>query len=241
MVAKSLGAALAAAWFAMAALSALSATASAQDQTAGERLLVVRGEGSASAAPDLARLRLGVDTQAVQARDALSANAAAMAKIIAALKADGIAEKDVQTSTLSITPIYSDDPKQARSVTGYHAANMVAVRIRDLQQTGAIIDQLVALGSNDIAALAFDLADPSAVENEARAAAVRDALAKAKLYANTAGVELGPILKITDEPAGNIAPSPRVFSAAPLAGASTPVESGELTFHAAVEMTWNIK
>jgi hypothetical protein len=241
MVSKSLRRALTAAGLSIAALGAVSAPAFAQDQTAGGRLLVVRGEGSASAAPDLAWLRLGVDTQAGQARDALGANAAAMAKIVAALKADGIGETDVRTSNLSINPIYSDDPKKPRSVTGYRAGNMVTIRIRDLKQTGAIIDQVVALGANDIAALAFDLADPSALENEARAAAVRDALAKAKLYASTAGVELGAIMKITDEPAGNIAPSPRIFSVAPLAGASTPVESGELTFHAAVEMTWGIK
>ncbi len=112
------------------------------------------------------------------------------------------------------------------------------IRIRNLQTTGTIIDQVVALGANDIGSLTFDIADPTAVENDARAAAIRDALAKAKLYASTAGVELGPIVKISDVPASSGMASPRVFAAAIPA---PPVQAGTLDFRATVEMTWTIK
>ena len=212
----------------------------AADQPTCQRTLSLKGEGSASVAPDLAWLRIGVDTQAAQARDALRANADAMAKIVTTLKSDGLADADVQTSNVSILPLYSNDPKKPRAVVGYRVSNMVTVRIRDLKQTGGIIDQVVALGSNDIANLRFDLDDSTVVENEARAAAVRDAIAKAKLYADTAGVELGPIVKIAEDMPGNIRPMTRMYSMAP-AAAATPVESGKLTFRAVVDITWSIK
>ena len=160
----------------------------ADDQPIGQRTLNVTGEGTASAVPDLAWLKLGVDTQAAQAEAALRANANAMSKVIAALKTDGVADKDVQTSNLSITPLYPDDPKKPRVVVGYRVGNTLTVRIRDLKQSGTIVDQVVALGSNDIAGIRFDVDDPTAAENEARAAAMRDAIAKAKLYAASAGV-----------------------------------------------------
>jgi uncharacterized protein YggE len=215
-----------------------SAPTAAQDATDGARSIVVHGEGSASAAPDIAVLRIGVDTQGGVARDALGANAAAMEKIIAAVKADGVGESDIQSTNLSVAPIYSQDSKKPRIVTGYQASNAVMIRVRNLQTTGTIIDQVVALGANDIGSLTFDISDPTAVENDARTAAVRDALAKAKLYATAAGVELGPIVRISDEATVNGSPSPRVFAAAIPA---TPVQSGTLDFHATVEMAWTIK
>ena len=242
MISKSLcGVLTTAAWLAVSGLGALPGRALADDQPIGQRTLNVRGEGTASAVPDMAWLRLGVDTQAAQAQAALRANADAMSKVIAALKTDGVADKDVQTSNLSITPLYPDDPKKPRVVVGYRVGNTLTVRIRDLKQSGTIVDQVVALGSNDIAGIRFDVDDPTAAENEARAAAIRDAIAKAKLYAASAGVKLGAIVKIAEGTTGNLAPAIRQYAMAPAAPVSTPVESGELTFHAVVDVTWSIK
>lgn len=229
------------AWLSLLGLGALPGRALADDQSSGPRTLNVRGEGTATAVPNLAWLRLGVDTQAAQAQDALRSNADAMAKVIAALKTDGVADKDVQTSNLSIAPVYPDDPKKPRAVVGYRVGNTLTVRIRDLEQIGAIVDKVVALGSNDIAGLSFDLDDPTVVQNEARAGAVRDAIAKAKLYADKAGVELGPIMRIAEETTENNGPAIRQYTMMPAAPVSTPVESGELAFHAVIDMTWSIK
>lgn len=242
MIPRSLcGALTTAALLAVSGLGALPGLALADDQPIGRRTLNVTGEGTARAVPDLVWLSLGVDTQAAQAEAALRANADAMTKVIAALKSDGVADNDVQTSSLSIAPLYPDDPKKPRAVVGYRVGNMLTVRIRDLKRSGSIIDQVVALGSNDIAGVRFDVDDPTAVENEARAAAIRDAIAKATLYAASAGVELGPIVKIADGATGNFAPAVRQYVRASAGSAPVPVESGELTFHAVVDMTWSIK
>jgi hypothetical protein len=227
-------------WLAISSAATLQHPAFAQERPSGERTLTLKGEGTAHAMPDLAWLRIGVETQASQAREALDANSGAMSKVLAALKSDGLADKDVQTSNFSIMAVYSDDPKKPRVVTGYSVGNQVTARIRDLPRTGEIIDQVVALGSNDIASVSFNLDDPTAAWNEARADAVRDAIAKSKLYASAAGVELGPILRIVEEPTGNFAPAARQFATAAV-GAAPPIESGEITFRASVDITWSLK
>lgn len=222
-------------------ITALPARAQPADQPSHQRTLILRGEGSASAVPDLVWLRAGVDTEAAKARKALKANADTMKKVVAALKSDGLADKDIQTSNLFIAPLYSSDPKKPRRVVGYRVGNMVLVRIRDLEQTGVILDQIVALGSNDIAGVRFAVNDPTALENKARAAAVRNAITKAKLYAGAAGVKLGPIVKIAEIPTKNPGPAFRRYTMAPGAAAPIPLEAGELTFHAIVAVTWNIE
>lgn len=209
--------------------------------------LSLTGEGTVRAKPDMATLQLGVVAEATTARDALSENTSRMAEIVAALREDGIESRDLQTSDFSIQPRYSQ-PAPGREaepfvpeIVGYAVRNTLTVRIRDLEQTGALLDKAVTLGANDISGPNFTVADPSTLQDSARKAAMRDALRKADLYAEAAGVTLARILRIDE--AGGYAPQPMAMAREMKAqsfDASVPIESGELSMTAQVSMSWEI-
>src|SRR5690606_36041629 len=128
------------------------------------------------------------------AREALDANTAAMAELIAALKAEGIEARDIQTSGFSVNPnyVYSDARDEhgytlPPKINGYQVSNTVSVAVRDLGELGSILDKSVTVGANTINGVSFSVADPSELYNEARRAAFADARDKAALYANAAG------------------------------------------------------
>ena len=224
--------------------------ASAQEQdTENERLLTVNGQGIVRGAPDLAIITLGVVSEAKAARDALSANSESMSRIVSALKAEGMEGRDLQTSGFSVAPIYSQPPANqdspepfAPEIVGYRAQNNVTLRIRDLTRVGALLDQVVTLGANSISGPSFTVDDPTRLEDEARRAAVADALRKGKLYAEAAGVTLGPIFRVDEGYAQPPRPlvadtMMRMEAAAP---ASVPIEGGELTFEMQVTILWRL-
>jgi uncharacterized protein YggE len=205
------------------------------------------GEGTIRVKPDMATLQLGVVAEAKTAREALSENTSRMAEIVAALRADGIESRDLQTSDFSIEPRYSQPPRGHEAepfvpeIIGYAVRNALTVRIRDLGQTGALLDKAVTLGANTISGPSFEVADPSALQDSARKAAMRDALRKAELYAEAAGVSLTRILRI-DEASG-YAPQPMAMARemkAQAYDAAVPIESGELSMGAQVSISWEI-
>jgi len=165
----------------------------------------IEGRGEVAAAPDMAMVNSGVTTQGATAREALDANTAAMADLIAALKGSGIADRDIQTSGFSVNPnyVYSDE-RDANGYTmppkinGYQVSNTVTIKVRDLDQLGAILDQSVTVGANTVNGVSFSVADPSALYNKAREAAFADATAKAELYAGAAGSALDEIVSISE-------------------------------------------
>src|SRR3546814_18051987 len=106
--------------------------------------------GEVSRVPDIARINAGVVTQARTATEAIAQNAQRMERVIAALKRAGIAERDIQTSSISLHPEYRYVENQAPILTGYRASNEVTVRFSDIAETGAILDALVAEGANQI-------------------------------------------------------------------------------------------
>jgi uncharacterized protein YggE len=209
--------------------------------------LSLTGEGTVRAKPDMATLQLGVVAEAVTARDALSENTSRMAEIVAALREDGIESRDLQTSDFSIEPRYSQ-PQPGREaepfvprIVGYAVRNTLTVRIRDLDETGALLDKAVTLGANTISGPSFTVADPSALQDSARKAAMRDALRKAELYAEAAGISLTRILRIDE--AGGYAPQPAMMARemkAQAYDAAVPIESGELSVTAQVSISWEI-
>ncbi len=223
----------------------LSAAAADEDS---KRQLTIVAEGQVTAEPDLATVSLGVVSEARTAAAALNANTASMGDIVARLKATGVAERDLQTSGFNVSPIYSqpvrrsDGHQAAPQITGYRVHNTLNVRIRDLEETGAILDVAVTLGANSINGPHFTVAEPEPLRNEARRKAVAEARARAALYAEAAGVTLGDILAI-DEAGGGGPPRPmamaRMESLA--ADASVPIEAGELTFHEQVRIVWEIE
>ena len=211
-------------------------------------MLSLTGEGPIRAKPDMATLSLGVVAEAATARDALAENTARMAEIIAALRAEGIESRDLQTADFSIDPRYSEPPRTPDAqpftpkIVGYSVRNSLTVRIRDLERTGALLDKAVTLGANSISGPNFTVADPSALEDAARKAAMRDARRKADLYAEAAGVTLARILRIDE--AGNFSPPPMPMARAMKAeafDAAVPIESGELAMSARIAVSWEIE
>ncbi len=202
----------------------------------------VTGEGKVEIAPDMATLNLGVTTEADTAAAALKANSDGLAGALSRLKAAGIAERDIQTSGLSLNPRYDYGTSGGEAkITGYVAANMVTVRVRDLGVLGQTLDAVVTDGANTLGGLGFGLQNPDQATDEARRRAVADAAHKAALYAEAAGVTLGRILSISEQ--GNYGgPQPIMMAEARFAkdAGSVPVASGELTVAATVSITYAI-
>jgi uncharacterized protein YggE len=200
----------------------------------------VSGEATVSAAPDLAQIDAGVANDAKSAKEASDANNAAMGKVLLALKGAGIAEKDYQTSRLSLQPQYAPNRATGASpVVGFRASNRVTVKIRDVTKVAAIIDTLVSAGANDIGNISFDVTQASKLLDDAREQAVADARRKAEIYAKATGVTLGAPLSVSE----GSAPMPlfKARMAAPMAAAPAAVAPGEETLSVTVNVSWAIK
>jgi uncharacterized protein YggE len=219
------------------ALTLLAAPALAE--TAPPASITVTGEATVSVAPDLAQIDGGVTSEAKTAREASDANNAAMGKVLLALKAAGIDEKDFQTSRLALQPqSASNRPNGPPAIIGYRASNRVTIRLRDVAKVASIIDTMVGAGANDIGGINFMVSDASKHLDEAREQAVADARRKAEIYARAAGVTLGAPLGISEE--GNAVPVPYRKMSAGIA-AATPVAQGEETLQVTVSVSWAIK
>lgn len=204
----------------------------------------VTGEGEVSVAPDMAILNLSVLREAETAREAVSASSEAMKQVLAALKAAGIAERDLQTSGLNIQPRYTQPGGQGRpqapKISGYAASNVLTVRVRDLSAVGTILDKVIGLGVNQGGDITFVNDDPKPSLAEARKRAVADAMARARTLAEAANVKLGRILSIEESPArpGPV-PMGRVMRAA-AADSFVPVERGENSYGTSVHVVFEI-
>lgn len=236
--------AIASALFLATPLAASPALAQQAEQTPR---IVVTGEGTASVAPDMAVLSLTVLREAKSAREALDANSAAMAEVLAAMKAEGIAERDLQTANFSIEPQYyypprkeGTDPEQPR-ITGYMVRNSLTVRLRDLDKLGAVLDRSVTLGINQGGNIAFTNDDPSSTVTEARIAAMKDAMKKAETLTQAAGIGLGKVLEISETSGGRMPePLAKVRSAMVEAAADVPVAAGENNYTVSVTVTFGL-
>jgi hypothetical protein len=179
----------------------------------------------------MATLSLGVITEAPTAGEALRLNAERMTKVMAALKKAGLAERDIQTSGLSVSPQYDYANNKPPALRGYQAANQVTATVRDLSRLGPVLDATVGAGANTAGQVNFGLSDPLTAQNAAREAAVKALKAKADLYARATG-HTGVRLTALSE--GGFVPQPRPVMkayamAAPMAEAApTPVAPGEL-------------
>lgn len=201
-----------------------------------EPQITVTGEGEATAVPDIATLSIGVETEAATPGEALSDNAARMTRVISQLQDAGIADKDLQTSQLGIWPVFADR-QQPQKTVGYRVSNQLSVTIRDIDRLGALLDAAVADGANRVNGPTFGIGDPAPLLTAARKAAVQDAIAKAALYAEAAGVELGDILSISEAGGGPVFPR---HARAQAMAAETPIAAGESTVTASVTITFEL-
>jgi uncharacterized protein YggE len=215
---------------ALAAL-ALALPALAQEAGGGARFaattLDITGHGEAHAPPDKATVVLGVETQGATAAEALRANAAQMTKVVASLRAAGIAERNVQTSTLSVSPQYAYAQGAAPRLTGYQASNQVTVTAEDLTRLGQLADAVTTAGATNIGEFSFGLKSRGSAENFARLAAVKDLDDKAQIYADAAGYHIKRLVNLSEATSSEGAP-PRPMVAMARAAPSTPVETGEI-------------
>ncbi len=204
--------------------------------------ITVTGEGRVEAAPDMATVSLGVTTEAETASAAMAENSNAVAAILEQLSGAGIEARDIQTSGLSLGPRYNyrSSGDQPPEITGYTASNMVTVRVRALDTLGGVLDRVVSGGANTLNGLGFGLQDDQAAMDEARRGAVAEAARKAALFAEAAGVALGPILSIHE--GGAMMPQPKMMAAeASFArDGGVPVAGGELSIRADVTIVYSI-
>lgn len=216
------------------------------DDTERPPAISVTGTGKVSVEPDMAMVTAGVVTEAETARAALSENTSRTAAMIEALKAAGIEARDLQTSNVSISPVWNDRRYQSNSnnepprIVAYQVRNSVSVRIRALETTGEILDAIVTEGANQISGPNFGLIEPEPQMDEARRLAVADARRKAEIMAEAAGVALAEIVSIAE---GGVSGRPIQFGrtmAAAVEAAPVPIEAGELDITASVSMTWKI-
>jgi uncharacterized protein YggE len=200
----------------------------------GDTLLTISAEGKSSRIPDIANYSAGITTIGQTASAAMAANAAAMTRVIAALKQAGIADRDIQTANLSLNPVYENTDRNlnpnAPRITGYQATNTVVVRARALGAMGQVIDTLVSAGANEVSGPNFGLDHPEAALDEARIAAMSLARSRADLYARAAGLKVLRILSIGES--GGYSPQPMMAMArVAKANAPTPVEAGEVSMN----------
>jgi uncharacterized protein len=206
-------------------------------------MISVSGEAQVSVPPDLAEIDGGVTTEAKTAREASDANNAAMGKVLLALKTAGIAEKDFQTSRLSLQPQYANQNSLPGKtgpnvIVGYHASNRVTIRLHDVSKVAGTIDTLVGAGANEIGGISFTVSEASKLLDNARTEAIADSRRKAEIYAKAAGVTLGAPLSISE--GGAIMPMPLRRMAVGMAVAA-PVAQGEETLQVSVSVSWAIK
>jgi uncharacterized protein YggE len=222
-------------------LAAALPAAAQQGQGEPPRRITVTGVAEAEAVPDVATLTAGVETRAGTAAAALAANSEAMTAVFAALEAAGIERRDMQTSQLSIGPVYgpyNEGGPEAQRVVGYEAANTVTVRVRAIASLGGVIDALAAAGSNRLYGIGFEVSEPKPHLDTAREQAVADARSKAELFARAAGVTLGPVLSISEAVQ---VPGPIMMRAEAMADAAPPVAEGTVTLQAQVEIVYGIE
>jgi hypothetical protein len=180
------------------------------------------------ARPDIATVSAGVTTDAQTAVEAMRANARQMSAVVERIKALGIEEDEIQTTGINLNPRYDYDRNTQQQVfRGYQASNRVSVKLREIDETGEVLDALVAAGATDIGGPAFSIDDDAAYRAEARRAAMERARTQAQDYATMTGHTGLKLLEINESISGH-QPMPVAFRVAADAAqeASTPVQPG---------------
>jgi uncharacterized protein len=203
--------------------------------------ITVNGEGKMKVKPDTASLSLGVQAVAPTATDALSQANTSAAALIAALKAAGIGDNDIATSGLSINPQYGSS---ADVITGYQASNSATVTVRDITQTGPVIDAAAAAAGDHITigGVSFYVDDTEALIGAARADAIDNAKKRAGEYAAAAGVSVGSVVQISEVAINNPLLQFYAASAAADSGATapTPIQTGTQDLTVSVTVVYQL-
>lgn len=208
---------------------------------AGTRL-DISAAGEATRVPDVANVTAGVITRAATARAALEQNAVRMERVRAALKRAGIADRDIQTSNISLNPEYRYVQDQSPKLTGYTASNQVSVRFRDIAKSGDILDALVAEGANSLNGPNLTIDKPEEALDEARTKALAIGRARAEVYARALGMRVVRLLSVSESGGSYPVPPPMpVVMEARQAGYATKIDPGEQKLSVALGMAFELR
>ena len=232
------------------ALSIVTTGALAQTEPPPRGIIIVT-EGTVRRAPDFAVLHAGVVTDGKTAEEALAANRPAMNRIPEIARRFGVSPTDIKTSGFSLTPKFrqptTPGPQPAgaaRVIDGYEARTSVQITVRNLSSVGPLVDEFVRSGSNMISSVSFGLNDVDAVKDEARQKAAQTAKARAKLYADALGVELGELVSAIDEASYSVLDGAADLPARRAPGQnqqlSSVIEPGELSVSSSLKTTWQV-
>jgi uncharacterized protein len=205
------------------------------------RTVTVSASGQVGATPDTAHVQTGVITESETAREALNKNTTAMAALIAGLKAAGVEPKDIQTTSFNIEPRYTNPREgEVAVINGYRVVNQVDIKAAKIDKLGEVLDKMVTLGANQMNGISFEVSQAETIKDEARKAAMTNALRRAKLLAAAAGAEVGDVISISED----VAQSPVYYgkmARTMAASDAVPVEAGTETLEARVTVTWGLK
>ncbi|HET6941778.1 MAG TPA: SIMPL domain-containing protein [Sphingomicrobium sp.] len=235
-------------WTALAlGAAAIPAIASAQVEIpmppiAGTRLDIT-ASGEVTRVPDVAVISAGVVTRQQTASSAIQENSSRMERVLAALKKAGVVDRDVQTSSLSLSPEYRYQENQPPQLVGYTASNQVSIRFRDIRNSGKILDALVAEGANQINGPSLTIDKPEAALDEARQQAIANGKARAELYARALGKRVARVVSVSEGGGSYPVPPPMpVMMEARMAGqADTKVVPGEQKLQVSVSMVFDLQ
>lgn len=216
------------------------------------RFIKVTGKGTANIKPDIAQTSIGVEFTALTVKEASAKTAEVMDAIISALKAEGVAAKDLQTNGYNVwmerpygggfAEPTMDSSQPSPDGTIYHVGNNLQVTVRDLGLLEAVLDAAIEAGANNIYGISFYPSDNAEIESVARAAAMDIARAKAEELAKLGGVELGEIISVTEYSSGGFYPSAGIqFAEASFGGGAGPVSPGELELSVKLDVVYAIK
>ena len=205
-----------------------------------ETTITLMGRGSIEQPPDVAMINVGVQVEAKTAAEAMAQQATNMNGVFAAVKAAGIADRDMQTGNMSLNPVY-EYPNNARPrLTGYQASNSITIKVRKLDTLGKTLDAVVKGGGNAINGISFSVDQPDKFQNEARVEAVKDAAAKAELYAQAVGYKVKRIVTISEQEFYPQPPMPVMMRMQDMAAASSPIAAGEVSLVQTVNVVFEL-
>jgi hypothetical protein len=219
--------------------AAAQAQRAAISQTISGTRLDVSATGDVTRVPDIAIISAGVVTKAPTAQAALQQTAARMEKVRAALTAAGVADRDIQTSNISLNPEYRYQENQSPQLTGYTASNEVSVRFRNLSNAGKILDALVAQGANQINGPTLTIDNTAAALDEARGKAIAAGRARAEMYARQLGMRVVRLLAVSEN--GGDFSQPIMVTGTLMRAAAPRIDPGEQKLQVNLAMTFELQ
>lgn len=230
--------------FVLVTMAVIGCAAAATTDTANVNVIHVSGSGSVSGTPDRAQVTFAVQTENVNVKTAQSDNAVRMNSVIDALVAAGITKDQMKTTGYSIYPVYQDSNGLLnQKITTYQVTNTLQVTLKDVNQTGNVIDTAVATGINTVSSIQFMLSDEQALA--LRTEALKKAVTLARADADVVAAALGVNISGTQSADISQGYTPVVYDnyqagAAVKSIAPTPIQPGDVTVTAQVSITYLI-